>query len=137
MQYACQRNYTMLSTDGYWNQPSDYPKKLNGSTNIGDQDSDTGTARPYYDGVGTSNTLADVAAYYYDTDLRSDAEKNTNGSLGSDVGSNNVPDGQQRMFTSTLGLGASGVMQYQSNYATAKSGDYYDVLKGTVWSSPL
>ncbi len=135
MQYACQRNYTILSTDGYWNVPSTLPVQINGSTSIGDQDGDTSVARPYFDGNATGNTLADVALYYYNTDLRTNALDNATGSLRTDVASNNVPDGQQRMFTSTLGLGASGVMQYQSNYATARSGDYYDVLKGTTVTS--
>ncbi|MFG5777060.1 pilus assembly protein [Comamonas sp. J-3] len=135
MQYACQRNYTILSTDGYWNLPNELPKQINGSANIDDQDSATTTARPFFDGNATGNTLADVALYYYNTDLRTDDLRNATGSLQTDVASNNVPDGQQRMFTSTLGLGASGVMQYQSNYATARSGDYYDVLKGTTVTS--
>ena len=131
MQYACQRNYTILSTDGYWNVPATQPKQVNGSTDIGDQDSGNDIARPYFDGNSTANTLADVALYYYNTDLRKGSFDNTTGSMNTDVADNNVPDGQQRMFTSTLGLGASGYMQYISNYATAKSGDYYDVLKGT------
>ncbi len=132
MQYACQRNYTILSTDGYWND-STTPKQIDGSNNIGDQDQSL--SRPYFDGSSTSNTLADVAAYYYETDIRSSTFKNTNGSLGTDVASNNVADEQQRMYTSTVGLGASGYMQYQSNYSTAKIGDYYDILKGTTTSA--
>ncbi len=130
MQYACQRNYTMLSTDGYWNGSGG--TKI-GGTSIGDEDGDA--ARPYKDGNNISNTLADVAAYYYNTDLRTDALDNTTGNGGADVASNNVPDGQQRMFTSTVGLGASGYMRYQSNYASATSGDYYDILKGTQTSA--
>ena len=131
MQYACQRNYTMLSTDGYWNGSGG--TQVDGSTSIGDEDGSA--ARPYKDGNNRSNTLADVAAYYYNTDLRTAALENATGSGGTDVASNNVPDGQQRMFTSTVGLGASGYMRYQSNYASATSGDYYDILKGTQTSA--
>lgn len=36
MQYACQRNYTLLSTDGYWNGTGGV--QLDGSTAIGQQD---------------------------------------------------------------------------------------------------
>ncbi len=132
MQYACQRNFTMLSTDGYWNESTN-PTMIDGSTAVGDQD---GTAsRPYLDGTATGNTLADVAQYYYVTDIRSSAFSNTNGVLGTDVANNNIADKQQRMYTSTVGLGASGYMRFQSNYQTATSGDYYDVAQGTSTSS--
>lgn len=36
MQYACQRNYALLSTDGYWN--GDKGMQLNGTTEVGQQD---------------------------------------------------------------------------------------------------
>ena len=45
----CQQNFTVLFTDGYWN---------GGSPGVGNQDGD-----------GVSNSLADVAKYYYDKDL--------------------------------------------------------------------
>lgn len=47
----CQQNFTILFTDGYWNGS-------NPSSTIGDADGD-----------GVSLTLADVARYYYTTDL--------------------------------------------------------------------
>ncbi len=59
IQYSCQKNFHVLSTDGYWNtgdETSTYgPKKLDNSTNVGQQD---GTAvRPMFDGaVATSTT---------------------------------------------------------------------------------
>jgi type IV pilus assembly protein PilY1 len=136
MQYACQRNYTLLSTDGYWNETTT-PTQIDGSTAIGDQDgSSSGEPRPYLDGNNTSNTLADVAEYYYKTDIRSSTFKNTtNTSTGTDVSSNSYSNGQQRMYTYTLGLGASGYMQFDSNYASATSGDYYDVANGTSTSA--
>ncbi len=133
MQYACQRNYTILSTDGYWNENAT-PYKIDGSTAIGDQDASE--SRPYLDGTATANTLADVAEYYYATDIRSASNSNaTNKSTGNDVSSNSYTNGQQRMYTFTLGLGASGYMLYDSNYASATSGDYYDVAKGTATSA--
>lgn len=104
---------------------------------------------------GTSNTLADTAEYYYVTDLRTPTLGNcTSGSSGNTLCStpaistdpdpyNNVPssglDGAswQHMTTFTLGLGASGDMQYTSDYATASSGDYYDVHMGTTANGTL
>ena len=47
MQYSCQKNYTILSTDGYWNDNSN-PKRIDGRTDIGNQDNND--PRPYYDG---------------------------------------------------------------------------------------
>ncbi len=47
LQYSCQQNYTILSTDGFWNENSN-PTKLDGSTAIGNQDG--ALPRPYYDG---------------------------------------------------------------------------------------
>ena len=87
---------------------------------------------------GTPNTLADVAEYYYVHDLRTAALGNCTGASGIDVCSNDVPssgqDGAswQHMTTFTLGLGASGLMQFTQSYLTASSGDYYDVKNGTV-----
>ncbi|MCK5869974.1 MAG: hypothetical protein KAG45_04925, partial [Methyloprofundus sp.] len=48
---SCQKNFTILFTDGYWN--GDKP-----STSIGDKDGD-----------GKSVTLADITRYYYTRDL--------------------------------------------------------------------
>ncbi|WP_280154309.1 PilC/PilY family type IV pilus protein [Piscinibacter sp. XHJ-5] len=135
VQYSCQKNFTILSTDGYWNESST-PTNLNG-TQLGDQDSTL--ARPYLDGTATANTLADVAAYYYKTDLRDQATlNNCTGALGAgvDVCANAVPADSndvatyQHMTTFTLGLGASGYMQFQSDYLTASSGDYFAVKNG-------
>lgn len=100
---------------------------------------------------GTSNTLADVAQYYYINDLRTNALGNCTGSpvppatTGNVLCSstdpdpyNNVPtsgfDGNsaQHMTTFTLGLGIPGYMQFNSSYASATSGDFYDVKNGTI-----
>jgi type IV pilus assembly protein PilY1 len=230
MQYACQQNFTLLSTDGYWNESSN-PKQVDGSTDINNQDATA--IRPYYDGsqatsvttsntttesystsgcssskkaiistvkklthtvvtgaggavisddapgvtttvstttvvsctsnpralaaptttapvttvsapVGPGNTLADVAYYYYMTDLRTPALSNATGVLGTDVAENIVPTQSvsgssdptlnatwQHMTTFTLGLGASGYMLPSTTYLADTSGDYYDVTHGT------
>lgn len=130
MQYACQRNYTLMSTDGYWNE-STTPANINNSA-IGDVDGASGVARPYFDGTATSNTLADIAQYYYTTDIRSSIFGNANNAAGVDVSNNDTRNGPQRMLTYTIGLGVSGYMQYQPDYQTAGSGDYFDVLNGNT-----
>ena len=59
MQYSCQRNYAILSTDGYWNantESSTYgPFQLTSDTNVGQ--SDGIELRPMNDGA-TSTTTA-------------------------------------------------------------------------------
>lgn len=236
IQYSCQQNFTILSTDGYWNTGNGF--KLDGSTAVGNQD---GTAlRPMYDGFqttttvttsytrntystnttncsskkrlksqpeiqscavtsgvttctawsnngssvyvspytsnsstctstavlpspnpsvsvagtpvttagsfgGTSDNLADVAMYYYQTDLRTTTLGNCTGALGAsiDVCANNVfisgTDNmqQQHMTTFTLGLGASGWMNYSSSYLSDSGGDYVAVKLGSTADSTV
>lgn len=129
MEYSCQKNFTILSTDGYWNEAST-PKQMDLSTDIGNQDG--GLSRPYLDGNSTPNTLADVAAYYYNTDLRASGGSYCTGSRGVDVCLNSERIPSQNMSTFTLGLGASGYMQYRQNYETATSGDYFGVKTGVA-----
>ena len=87
---------------------------------------------------GTEDTLADVAMYYYNTDLRADASI---GALGNAVGTNNVlPGGDddatwQHMTTFTLGLGVRGRMIYSPTYKSDNTGDYPAVKNGTLASS--
>ena len=54
VQYSCQQNFTILSTDGYWNGNAGY--KLDGSTAVGNQDG--AEQRPYLDGATTSTTIS-------------------------------------------------------------------------------
>jgi type IV pilus assembly protein PilY1 len=132
MQYSCQQNYLILTTDGYWNAGSANPKMLNGTSDVGDQDGSLGL--PYKDYFGATNTLADGAAYYYNTDLRTAALTNcTSPSTGADVCANNVAgtDGQtqQHMTTFTLGLGTNGTLQFPD--------DFDGITQGTVkWPTP-
>lgn len=229
MQYSCQQNFTILTTDGYWNSQTG-DTKLDGSTPVGNQD---GTAdRPMYDGTatlgswtntytrtiyttsaskkcsngqtylvstpqsgsctattsgascsptnwtngtasttktcanytaststpvlqssvqsssgGTSNTLADVAKYYYDTDLRTPALNNCGTAIApATVGplcDNNVfmsasdNNTQQHMTTFTLGLGAKGRMVYSTSYLVDTAGDFYSVKLGSTATSSI
>jgi len=143
IQYSCQQNFAILTSDGYWtNNAGD---KLDG-TDIGDHDSDaTSAPRPLLDGKKDSGTLADVAQYYYITDLRADGDL---GALGIDVGFNNVPgkptgDPQndtaswQHMTTFTVGLGVDGTLQYEPDYRENPTGDFLAIKSGTLdWPTP-
>lgn len=97
---------------------------------------------------GTSDTLADVAAYYYNTNLRTSALNNCTGPVISPATTatdlctpNKVPPNGldtatwQHMTTFTLGLGARGRMTFSPTYLTDASGDYYDVWKGNIAGS--
>jgi type IV pilus assembly protein PilY1 len=139
LQYYCQKNFTILSTDGFWNNDTNYPQDLAGNA-LGDRDSNL--AAPMKDGLSISNTLADAAAYYNLTDLRT----GTTGSAAclsqnpdvtnSDVCGNgqgplvnNAPtDAMQTMTTYTIGLGASGSMQFIDGYAKGGVAPDYDAI---------
>lgn len=97
---------------------------------------------------GSSNTLADVAEYYYLTDLRTSALANCTGALGTDVCDNSLLTASgrdtatwQHMTTFTLGLGVNGVLPYDRYYldrATVATSTYYQLLAGTVlWPAPV
>lgn len=141
VQYSCQQNFALLTTDGYWNGGGGV--EINGSTAIGNFDGGS-TGRPQYEGpTASSDTLADAAKYYYDIDLRNSSQSNCTGSLGTDVCVDNVyvsftdNNVKQHMTTFTLGLGVDGELAYTSDYRNATSGDYYDIKQGTKnWSFP-
>jgi type IV pilus assembly protein PilY1 len=147
MTASCQPNFAILSTDGYWNKEGG--QDLAGAA-MGNQDNtDAGystRAAGAFDGAllsgttasetvtGGAGTLADVAMYYYKTDLRTGA---------SPYATNNVPitnkDGNasQHMVTFTLGLGLDGELTYRSDYETASSGDFASIKAGLKnWPSP-
>jgi type IV pilus assembly protein PilY1 len=127
MQYSCQQNFALLTTDGYWNGSGG--QNLSGS-GVGTPDSSNSgfmtRASGSYDGGLASETLADVAAYYYVTDLR------TTGPLAENNVPTTVRDGQsqQHMVTFTLGLGLKGLMEYVQNYETASTGDFRNIKDG-------
>jgi type IV pilus assembly protein PilY1 len=93
----------------------------------------------------TANTLADIAAYYYQNDLRAPGSL---GALGTDVGTNNnvAPSGSgveddsathQHMTTFTLGLGLDGQLRFDENYKSQTTGDFADVRSGAKgWPNP-
>lgn len=98
---------------------------------------------------GSSNSLADVAQYYYKTDLRTNSLGNCTGGLGGSLSvcDNNVPSSGtgaeddranwQHMTTFTMGLGLSGTLSFSPTYKTDSSGTFADIRAGTVnWPVP-
>lgn len=128
MQYACQRNFALLTTDGYWN--GDAGTNLS-NKKIGNEDGKAGA--PYQD--THSSTLADVAYYYYETDLRTEKLGNCTGALGKDVCANILaPAGKdtathQHMTTFTIGMGVTGTLNPATDYAGLAAGT-------TSWPNP-
>ncbi len=137
VQYSCQQNFALLTTDGYWN--GNQGLTTTGTAILNQDNVNAGfstRAAGAFDGalagtasastLGSSNTLADVAMYYYKTDLR------TSGLVAKD----NVPTSakdtapHQHMVTFTLGLGLDGLMTYRSDYETATSGDLVKIKNG-------
>jgi type IV pilus assembly protein PilY1 len=87
---ACQQSYAIAMTDGFWN---------GGSPNVGNQDGGKGS--PYQDSY--SNTLADVAMRYYDTDLAAD--------LLNEMSTNNYDNKKtQHMVTFSVSFGLDGTI---------------------------
>lgn len=122
IQYSCQQNFTILSTDGFWNSDSGFA--IGDWDNVDDVSKFCTRTQGCYDGkLGYSHTLSDVAAYYYRADLMPDMDNNV-------PVSDSDPNPAQHMTTFTLSLGVDGVMQYRSDYDTATTGDFYRVRTG-------
>jgi len=163
IQYSCQKNYTILSTDGYWNAGSTSAKDAKGTT-IGNVDGTAGIntvntlpnmpPAPYRDANSVSGSLADVAKWYYDNDLRNGPD-----SINSPLHGNGTPTTAaaaqahysnadvkptdtdpatwQHMVTFTLGLGMDGLLHYDPNYLNGASADYEALKAGTkTWGVP-
>ena len=135
VKFSCQKNFTILATDGYWNG--------NFTDAFGDVDGADDVSKPSWDGNATAQTLADIAYYYYHTDLRPDCT-----GQAKDVCKNNVPPSgskvnvddvaqHQHMTTFTIGLGVDGTLDYDPNYKNSTEGDYFDITQGTkYWPAP-
>jgi type IV pilus assembly protein PilY1 len=131
VQYSCQRNFTILATDGYWNDSF---------SDIADVDGATTISRPSRDDLKTASTLADIAYYYYANDLRTGTCSVCTDNVppsGSNADVDDVAQ-HQHMTTFTVGLGVDGTLNYDDNYRTSTSGDYFDIKQGTKsWPKPV
>ena len=174
IQSSCQKNYSLLTTDGFWNvnPGQDIAGAAMGNwdnidnnlytpagVNPAYTDPVSSRATGTYDGnvlpgtvaganPGGSGTLADVALYYYMTDLRGGVDRNNQPTgpatspnttpPNGNVSANNVPSKagnkdfaqHQHMVTFTLGL-ADGLMLYDPNYETAP-GDFANIKSGVA-----
>jgi type IV pilus assembly protein PilY1 len=136
IQVACQPSYAILVTDGYWN--GNGGQNLTGGA-IGNEDgADSGYSKrseARYDGLSQSNTLADVAMYYYKTDLRSDLTDQV-------PVTTRDPAPHQHMTTFTVGLGLAGNLIFDAGYENGTSPDF-ERLKiapasgGLDWPAPV
>ena len=99
----CQQNFNIVMGDGYWN---------GGYSNAGNADGDNSSefdGSPYADGY--SNTLADVAMRYYETDLRSDLANKVPTQDGIDEAEH------QHLVTYTIAFGITGSLDSTSDPA--------------------
>lgn len=119
--YTCRQSYTILMTDGYWNG--------SGASSPADADTD-GTSGPSHTGPngqtysyvaqspfsdGRSDTLADVAMYYWKTDLRD--------TLANEVPTNYLdPAFWQHMVTFGVGLGVTGSISPTAAFDAIQTG---------------
>ena len=112
IQNSCQLNFSLLMTDGHWNGSFS-------NSAIGDEDGD-----------GNSQTLADIAAYYYKTDLRPDlADSSSSGGTGTAT--------HQRMHTITLGFGLKGSLQDSDNDGWPDNNGVKLTANSPLWGNPL
>lgn len=134
-QLACRQNFTILTTDGYWNGDSGFT--------VGNQDGEageeiTGPGRtpftyapvaPYSD--NRSNTLADVAMQFWKNDLRPDLENivpvATNGSN---------PAFWQHMVTFGISIGLKGTLDQTSVAEVVADGGPRKNGVATSWPVP-
>jgi type IV pilus assembly protein PilY1 len=98
---ACRQSYTILTTDGFWNESFSGAGNADGTngtqvTGPNGQSYTYTAAAPYKD--SKSNTLADVAMKYWETDLKSNIANEV-------IPSTEDPAFWQHMTTFTLGLG--------------------------------
>ncbi|WP_296217644.1 pilus assembly protein [Pseudomonas sp. UBA2684] len=123
--YSCRQSYTILTTDGYWNEGDSF-EAVNSARRANVDNSNGPTISgpdgksfqyiprsPFNDSRG--NTLADVAMYYWNRDLHSTL-------------ANRVPDSPansafwQHMVTFGVGLGVSGSVSQATAEAAVNSG---------------
>ena len=132
-QISCRQNFTILTTDGYWNNDSGY-------TAVNEQDDNNGSTitgpggktytytpkTPYSSDDG--NTLADVAMYFWKRDLRTDLTNNVPTSTTDDSHPKlGDPAFWQHMVTFGISIGLSG----STGWASIE-----DVPQNASWPNP-
>lgn len=143
VQFPCQQNFTLFTTDGYWNGGS--------TANVSNNDNKENPARFCTRAGGCVDTraqsapsLADVALHWYNGGSSTSTVALRGDALDKDMSKpGKVPGGpgentHLHMNTFTLGLGMDGLMTYEKNYATSPKvgGDYYNVITGVKSGCP-
>lgn len=127
-QLACRKSFNLLTTDGYWNGARAWTSGAQNNVDGSNGTSMSGpnpnpppatlsyqytAANPYMD--GWSNTLADVAMYYWVNDLRSD--------LANQVPKDDTdPAFWQHLVNFTVGLGVHGTLDPATDLSALTSG---------------
>ncbi len=129
-QYVCRQSFTLLTTDGYRNDDDSNSSTFDYTgvgQQVGEQDNVAGStitsptggsytyspARPY--SAPQSDTLADIAMYYWKNDLRPDLENKV-------PVSNADPAFWQHMTTFSISIGAAGTLDPEKDLADLASG---------------
>jgi type IV pilus assembly protein PilY1 len=141
VKFPCQQNFTIVTTDGYWNG--------NAAATVVSNDEEENPRRFCLQSSGcvdgstqTANSLADVALYWYNggsndgtTSLRPSMENwNEPGLVPAAAGENQ----RLHMKTYALGLGVDGIMNYEPLYDTKpeEGGDFYKLITGVASGCP-
>lgn len=123
----CQKNFTILMTDGYYNGSS---PGLSPSNTDGDNNTDF-DGPPYADSY--SNTLADVAMHYYERDLKT----GTGYSNDVPVWSNSIDQAtHQHMNTFTVAFGVDGTLDPHGTKTPGIDSDTDPEAAGFSWPNP-
>jgi type IV pilus assembly protein PilY1 len=142
VQYPCQQNFMIITTDGYWNG-GNVPEVASS-----DEKEDAARFCTAKDGCVDKrkqdmSSLADIALYWYNggsdvstVSLRPDLEPNMaeQGQVPARPGENT----HLHVNTYTLGLGVDGMMTYEKDYDTAPKagGDFSNVINGVTKGCP-
>lgn len=132
---SCRKNYHVIMTDGIWNTDNvtAYGNADNTAVTLGDGASYTPQA-PYRD--ANSDSLADVAFYYWRSDLRTDLVNNVAPYMPDQSGTavqktwnaKNNPATWQHMVNFNVGLGLSGSLTNPLWGGNTYAGDYSNLV---------
>lgn len=149
IEYACQQNFTFVTTDGYWNgnspktqvRPGGWNSPAQYAETVLNNDNRENAARFCTVGKGCVDTrnqtlpsLADIALYWYNggsntgtVSLRPDIDDISTTGLVRGTGNTHL-----HMRTYALGLGVDGLMTYDPNYDTTPKagGDFFKLING-------
>lgn len=122
VQYSCQQNFTILTTDGYWNGAGGV--QLDGTSAIGNFDgtlSDPNSPRPMWDGSTTSASVTTTTTVtYYQNNQRSDGVTNCPGTRRSNW---------YQTKTDTVTSSMSGTVALGSTTKSTTTNTIYDECK--------